>query len=161
MGCLFLRRCKSTNCYTNEQKIIGKRHYSPIYGEYSSFPSSFSRTFCLYNYSLKANKYAEAREKNEKSRRKQKRDIYSKKTEKRRFCYTVLLSNVKIGLRLSKRLFEAVKWYKWPPQRRLMRTSNGHFHFVIWALWKYCIFVVLFCINMQFEDWQGTTIPLF
>ena len=25
------------------------------------------------------------------------------------FCYTVLLSNVKIGLRLSKRLFEAVK----------------------------------------------------
>ena len=25
------------------------------------------------------------------------------------FCYTVLLSNVKIGLELSKRLFEAVK----------------------------------------------------
>lgn len=38
----------------------------------------------MYNYSLKVNKYAEAREKNEKSRRKQKRDIDSKKTEKKK-----------------------------------------------------------------------------
>ena len=63
----------------------------------------------MYNYSLKVNKYAEAREKNEKSRRKQKRDIDSKKTEKRRFCYTVLLTNVKNRFVFPKGLFEDVK----------------------------------------------------
>lgn len=47
--------------------------------------------------------------KNEKSRRKQKRDIDSKKTEKRRFCYTVLLTNVKNRFVFSKSLFEDVK----------------------------------------------------
>ena len=63
----------------------------------------------MYNYSPKVNKYAEAREKNEKSRRKQKRDIDSKKTEKRRFCYTVLLTNVKSRFVFPKSLFEDVK----------------------------------------------------
>ena len=49
------------------------------------------------------------RERNEKSRRKQKRDTDSKKTEKRRFCYTVLLTNVKNQLVFPKSLFEDVK----------------------------------------------------
>lgn len=36
-------------------------------------------------------------------------DFVGKKTEKRAFCYTVLLTNLKIGLSLSKSLFEVVK----------------------------------------------------
>ena len=63
----------------------------------------------MYNYSLKVNKHAETREKNEKSIRKQKRDIDNKKTEKRRICYTVLLTNVKNRFVFPKSLFEDVK----------------------------------------------------
>ena len=52
------------------------------------------------------------------------------------FCYTVLLTNLKIGLSLSKSLFEVVKEPKWAPQRASLTTSLRHFHFVISPLWE-------------------------
>ena len=63
----------------------------------------------MYNYSLKANKYAERREEKEKSRRKKKVNINDKKTEKRWIYYTVLLIYVKIKLVFPKSLFEDAK----------------------------------------------------
>ena len=65
-----------------------------------------------------------------------KRRYVSKVMFFRCFCYTVLLTNLKIGLSLSKSLFEVVKEPKWAPQRASLATSLRHFHFVISPLWE-------------------------
>ena len=72
----------------------------------------------------------------EKAKSQWKRRYVSKVMLFRCFCYTVLLTNLKIGLSLSKSLFEVVKEPKWAPQRASLTTSLRHFHFVISPLWE-------------------------